>query len=229
MANRDDMLRFAETVAERLGPACLRVEIAGGLRRLKPEPHDIELVVIPVFDRDLLDAETEGTGALDASLAELVREGLLEWDEAVKRRGQKYRRFVVPTLGVPFEIFAAVRENWGNQLALRTGPADWNKVMVMPTQYGGCMPPTMIHAAGFLWRFPSVFEASAARRMKAASGSAFKSALSRAERLDAPTEEAFFAHLRLPWVEPHERTSERAAELAEIAARGERIREASAA
>ncbi|MHB1909735.1 MAG: hypothetical protein ACYCQJ_12840 [Nitrososphaerales archaeon] len=42
-----DALQYAREVRELLGPYCTRIEIAGGIRREKEEPHDIELVCQP--------------------------------------------------------------------------------------------------------------------------------------------------------------------------------------
>jgi DNA polymerase/3'-5' exonuclease PolX len=42
--------RYADEVAEHVAPYCDRVEIAGGVRRGKVHPHDIELVVIPKLE-----------------------------------------------------------------------------------------------------------------------------------------------------------------------------------
>ncbi len=42
--------RYAREVAARVAPYCDRVEIAGGVRRGKAHPHDIELVVVPKLE-----------------------------------------------------------------------------------------------------------------------------------------------------------------------------------
>ena len=38
---------LAEELASGLEPGCTRIEIAGSVRRGKPEPHDLEIVAIP--------------------------------------------------------------------------------------------------------------------------------------------------------------------------------------
>ncbi len=43
----DKALEIAEKTKELLAPYCERIEIAGSIRRKKPEVKDIELVAIP--------------------------------------------------------------------------------------------------------------------------------------------------------------------------------------
>ena len=40
-------LEYAQEIKEILSPFCERIEIAGGIRRQKEEPHDIEIVCQP--------------------------------------------------------------------------------------------------------------------------------------------------------------------------------------
>ena len=46
------VLPITERLVSILAPFCERIEIAGSLRRLKPEVGDIELVVIPKLGAD---------------------------------------------------------------------------------------------------------------------------------------------------------------------------------
>ncbi len=46
---------IALRVCERIAPACERVEVAGSIRRGKPQVGDIELVVIPRFETKTVD------------------------------------------------------------------------------------------------------------------------------------------------------------------------------
>jgi DNA polymerase/3'-5' exonuclease PolX len=42
-----EALKIAQETVELLRPHCERIEIAGSIRREKPEPNDIEIVAIP--------------------------------------------------------------------------------------------------------------------------------------------------------------------------------------
>ena len=48
------VLPIAESLVEKLRPACERIEIAGSLRREKAMVGDIEIVAVPRLERDLL-------------------------------------------------------------------------------------------------------------------------------------------------------------------------------
>ena len=47
------VLPIAEKVIDRLAPACVRVEIAGSLRRKSQFVGDIEIMCIPIIKKDL--------------------------------------------------------------------------------------------------------------------------------------------------------------------------------
>lgn len=123
-----------------LAPACQRIEIGGGIRRGKPNPHDIELVGIPIFDTDLFGEPTTTTSDLDCIIAELIESGKFRWDTDVKRRGPKYKRLIVPGIGIPLELFLTTPDGWGWTYLLRTGSAEWNVAMVTSTLQGGLKP-----------------------------------------------------------------------------------------
>lgn len=104
-----------------------RWEVAGSVRRKKPEVGDIEHVVIPrpnflarmdelTLDPDALFAKT------DAPLTKAV------YSDGTTRWGPLYRG--VCFRGFRHEIFCAAPENWGAILAIRTGPADFSTRLV---------------------------------------------------------------------------------------------------
>jgi hypothetical protein len=92
---------------------CERVEIAGSLRRNKPEVKDVEIVVIPKPE-------------LFTHLDKMIENGVITKAEygakKLHRWGDKYRGLIFDD--VKIEIFSADADNWGYQLWLRTGPAE---------------------------------------------------------------------------------------------------------
>ncbi len=40
-------LQYANEIVGLLSSSCERIEIGGGIRRGKPEPHDIEIILVP--------------------------------------------------------------------------------------------------------------------------------------------------------------------------------------
>jgi len=179
-------------VVEAMAPGCDRVMIAGSVRRGKAEVKDIEIVYISRMVEEQVDlfnvAEMPATEGL---IGDLVRNGFWHFDDQVKRNGPLHKRLVRPIynspgVGVPrvvIELFRAVIENWGLILALRTGPADFNRLLV--TRLTGAMPADMQMRGGFLWR--------------------------RGQRLETPTEEIFFEEIGVPCWAPEERSAARLA------------------
>jgi len=178
--------RIAGEIVKVLEPACERIEVAGSIRRRKAEPKDIEIVFIPrMEERPVSLFDTEPAPMTDRMLELMMECGLLQRDRSVKRWGPKYKRLVHPASGMVVELFAATAENWGLILALRTGPGDFNKVLVSKPWAGGAMPFDMRMDQGFLWRD--------------------------GVRLETPCEASFFGALGVPCWAPEERTVARLA------------------
>lgn len=108
-----------------------------------------------------------------------IRAGFWRFDEEVRRNGPKYKRMVHGASGLVVELFAAEYGNWGLQLALRTGPAEFNVVLVTKPWKGGAMPADVVMRDGWLWRM--------------------------GRKVETRTEEEFFGVLGVPWWEPEER------------------------
>lgn len=110
-----------------------RWEVAGSVRRRKPEVGDIEHVVIPRFGVVRMAGEmfpTDGSLML-ARLDALVEAGTLTksvYPNGSHRWGEKYRG--VDLHGRRHELFFAEPRNWGAILAIRTGPADYSQRLV---------------------------------------------------------------------------------------------------
>ena len=95
--------RLAEHIAGLLEPACERIEIAGSIRRRKPEVGDLELLVVPMLvpgldQMDLFGTPVQAgqtTNLLDARVAELLERGTFEHRLDVNGRkacGERFKR-----------------------------------------------------------------------------------------------------------------------------------------
>jgi hypothetical protein len=207
-----------ESIRARLAPACEKTAIVGSLRRGKPNPHDVELLLQPVRDEDMFCEKLDTYTNLDRAIGRLVADGILTPDCGVKRDGAKYKRFLCPALDMmPFELFIAHTGNWGNSMAIRTGPADFSRTLVTAVRHGGCMPNHLVQAQGYLWAFKSEHAGITYRKLTSSGAPGYY--LSEATRIDCETEDAYFAALRLPVIVPAER-GERIDELKGIAASG---------
>lgn len=160
-------LRAAERIASELltilRPSCEQIEIAGSIRRRKPEVKDIELLAVARF------GDRQRPGAL---FAEPVN--LLHWNtdqltasprstfQRGDKWGSKYRKLLY--LGgredIAVDLFIVEDVAWGPQLTIRTGPAEFSKRLVSPEPWG-CMPAgwkleggKLVNIETGLWRGP---------------------------------------------------------------------------
>lgn len=190
-----EALRRALTLTGALDSACERLEVAGSLRREKPEVHDIELVAMTRLEERPGDDlwSTDAThDLLEERIAELLAARFLEARQVANNRadgsvdvttklGPAFKALVYR--GIPVDLFV-VRPpaSWGCIYALRTGPGDWNTKLV-----------TDCKAIG--------------RRV--AGGQVERWSYRGWVPVPTPEEADFFRELGQPWVEPPERHVER--------------------
>lgn len=96
--------RIAKEIIAKLSPYCAQIQIAGSIRRRKPFPRDIDLVIVP-SDRWNLDGE-------------LIKMG------KYKMSGMKITRVEMDS--IPLDIYFATEETWATLLLIRTGSAQNN-------------------------------------------------------------------------------------------------------
>lgn len=126
----------AVKLRDTLAQACVRIEIAGSVRRQVPTISDIELVAIPLARRLEFGVPAERqVNALEMQLAELIDAGAIRrWPVDLARAawGPKYKKFWLP-LGqhwLQVDLYIVTRDNWGAQLVIRTGPQPFSKALV---------------------------------------------------------------------------------------------------
>jgi DNA polymerase/3'-5' exonuclease PolX len=108
----DKALEIAERTKELLAPYCERIEIAGSIRRKKPQVKDIELVAIP---------KPYDVGLFESGIATVVN----QWEKVRGELPCKYTQRLLPD-GIALDLFFANHENWGLIYAMRTGSADYS-------------------------------------------------------------------------------------------------------
>lgn len=105
-------LAIAEKIKAQLKPYCERIEIAGSIRRKKPEVGDIEIVAIP---------KPYETGLFASGIALII-------NDLPKIKGElpcKYTQRMLPE-GIKLDLFFANPANWGLIYAIRTGSAEYS-------------------------------------------------------------------------------------------------------
>lgn len=181
-------------LVDELAPGCERIEIAGSLRRRKPQVRDIEIVAVARIDQrqdGMFSTITHPVDALDEVLAELMAVGSLKARPVENHRadgsidvqfklGPAFKALLTGT-DVPVDLFI-VRPpaSWGAIFAVRTGPGDWNTRLVTDCQAIG-------------------------RRLREGQVEAWNGMIGRWEVVPTPEEADFFRALGQDWLEPQDR------------------------
>lgn len=183
----------ADKFQDLIAPYCEHIQIAGSIRRLKPEVNDIEIVAAPktytemAYDMFLNRCPPDDIieNYLLGFLSKALSDGTLTLDPALKRNGDKYKRFLFD--GMPLDLFIADEDNLGNTLAIRTGNAEFSHQLVTPRNQGGLMPSYLRQKDGYLWNGNS--------------------------RIACRTEQDFFDAIGIPFVEPRDRNEQTASRI----------------
>jgi hypothetical protein len=153
-----------------LAPACVSLDVAGSIRRRRPEVSDIELLAVPIMEPalDLFGqprADAPPLNYLDALCGELRAAGVFEDRPDKNGRGAFGPRFKrLAYRGVALDLFSVIgppygTASWGCLMAIRTGPRWFSKALVVPenktvyTDDGrplcpGLMPAWLKHEGG---------------------------------------------------------------------------------
>jgi DNA polymerase/3'-5' exonuclease PolX len=189
-------LREAQGIAERLAqtmsPFCLRVEVAGSVRRSSAEVKDVELVAIPRWEErpgpapSLFGGEAERVNLLhEWAVNEAAGAGVrwiktgtpevIDWEP--KPEGKYWRALVEDS--IKLDLFLASAENYGLILLIRTGSAEFSQAVMTYAKHR-----TPYHVEG--------------GHLSDREGKA----------LETPEERDVFSALRLDYVLPRERTGQ---------------------
>lgn len=105
---------IADHLVEQLAPHCIRIEIAGSIRREKPEVKDIEIVAIP---------KPYEIGLFESGIATVVN----RWEKVKGELPCKYtQRIIRSETPIKLDLFFATPDNYGLILAIRTGSAEYS-------------------------------------------------------------------------------------------------------
>jgi DNA polymerase/3'-5' exonuclease PolX len=135
---------IADEWVQKLAPYCERVEIAGSIRRGKPEVGDIEIICKPLMveEVDMFGAVTSYTSMVDAFFGES--------DYELIKSGTRYKQ--VDLGDINLDLFCVIAPaQWGVLFLIRTGPADYSHRFVMKKQQGGLLPSNMQVKDGAIW------------------------------------------------------------------------------
>ena len=144
LAEADEL---AAEVVTMLRAFCMRIEVAGSIRRRKEDVGDIEIVAVPAVDDVPVGLFADRLLAVDhlhARCCDFLAAGTFAHRPDKNGRpafGAKFKRLLYR--GFPLDLFSTTDEQWGVIYAIRTGPAEFSHRLVTPTSQGGLLPNWM--------------------------------------------------------------------------------------
>lgn len=166
-----------------LGSGAERIEVAGSLRRGRPDVGDLEIVAessrMTINDGFFEEAIV---WHVDQLVEALVASGRLE----LLSGGDRYTKLRDPRTGLQVDLFMVKPPaSWGVILTIRTGPAEFSQALV-----------TDARRRGFHVRDGALHKGALA---------CADNRFAKCEVIPTPTEEAFFAALGRPYIAPEHR------------------------
>jgi DNA polymerase/3'-5' exonuclease PolX len=126
---------IAKEVVKVLSPHCRRIEIAGSIRRKKPDVGDIEIVAIPNM---LPSIDMFGNSGTPVSELDVFNFNT-ELGRLIKK-GSKYKQIELFS-GLALDLFIVLPPaQWGVIFMIRTGSWEYSKHMVTTKKAGGVLP-----------------------------------------------------------------------------------------
>lgn len=134
-------VELAEELLTALDSVTERIVVAGSIRRHNPHPNDIELVCIPKSapQYDLFQ-NVVGTDRDPGFISFVNSLEKIKGEPTGKYTQRRFRGEIV-------DIFMVTKENWGSQLVIRSGPADFSHNLMIAINKRG-----LEHRDGYLWK-----------------------------------------------------------------------------
>jgi len=111
--------RLADDFCVLLSPHCERIEIAGSVRRRKPDVGDIEIVAIPKTEK--LPGMFDPVVLRDGGFITAMRRFPI-----LKGQPETGKYIALQLHGIKADVFLATPDNWGLIYAIRVGSADFS-------------------------------------------------------------------------------------------------------
>jgi len=151
-----------------------RIEIAGSIRREKPEVKDIEIVAAPKYVQVMdMFGEPKGYVSNAGFITNLV--DMVQGEKYIKN-GDRYKQILLKS-GINLDLFLVFPPaQWGVIYTIRTGPWGFSKKIVTPEKWGGYLQTGCEVKDGALWDC--------------------------GRTIDTPEEKDFFEYLTIDWTDP---------------------------
>jgi DNA polymerase/3'-5' exonuclease PolX len=125
-----EMRLFANEIIEDLRPYAERIEIAGSIRRNKPEVADVEIIYIPKYKETIVNQDLFGN--IEIKKTDLLSEYILDnkdYDFRLNKLGSKtygLHNKLMLFKDVPLDLFSASEHNFAIIKLIRTGSFEFN-------------------------------------------------------------------------------------------------------
>jgi len=174
-------LEVARELCDRLQPFCGKLVVAGSLRRRKATVGDVEICYVSRMEERPLDMFSSAAVSLaDEEISKMLADGTLT-KRPSKIGGTAWgdkNKLALHRSGMPVDLFRTSTASWWNYLVCRTGPADSNTRIATEAQ-----------RRGYRWN---------------PYGPGY-TCLTSGDSNTMDSEEAVFAFVGLPYLEPWER------------------------
>lgn len=200
-----DAFKVAEALVAQLEPVCTRIEIAGSIRRMKPDVKDIEIVAVPDLTpvpRAKLEFGKPIPRLFNTALDKLVNAMLKDGSILLEKDGDRFKKFHLKDSNIKVDLFLTIPpSHWGVQMVLRTGSEDFSH-WVVTERTRGALPKGYFVKHQVVWinseidkfRIPGDPDKAIAL-------------LTESNHLSMPEELDFLRFLDLGWIEPKDRVA----------------------
>lgn len=164
----------ANAVVKALEPYCTTIQIAGSIRRKKPDVGDIEIVCLPERQGLVINQQIQLFETIEKQmqpLPEFIR-AVDQWKRVKGQASGKYTQRILQS-GMKLDLFIATPENYGFLLAMRTGSSEFSKKQL-----------------GYRWALKGYESRDGILRRNG-------------KIYPCPTEEELFKLVGIEWIEPH--------------------------
>ena len=129
-----DAVAIECAIFEQLSPYCERYQVAGSVRRNKPEVNDLEIVVVPKEQAGGTDLFGDTIWVRDREFINVIRKM-----KAIKGEptGRYTRRIYGDPPRIEIDFFICQRDNFGLMYAIRTGPVEFSHYLTKRAHYKG--------------------------------------------------------------------------------------------
>lgn len=198
MMQLKDAQAIAVSVGNTLLPYCDRLNIAGSIRRRKPEVKDIEIVCLPK-QIEQGQASMFDTGPLPTIVNPEFSQLVMSLGEVVKGKPDGKYMQIKLSAGIVLDLFMPDTFDYYRQYAIRTGSADYSAKIIA----GGWKKLGWCGSDQGLRRTRDCIEIKDGNSGK----SKWKCVTVNAEKPPVwDSEEAFFAWLQVPYLKPEQRS-----------------------